>query len=107
MSKRYLALSVFVLLALFAAPSFAQVAVAASDACLCTCKSPHHSPVEQYYELDASGGCNLTGACVNAGERGTLSNCVKAPKPVKTAADVAALSTEEFIAYLNANVNPK
>lgn len=107
MSKRYLALSVLVVLATIAAPSFAQVAVAASDACLCTCKSPHHSPVEQYYELDANGGCNISGACVNAGERGTLSNCVKAPKPVKTAADLAALSTEEFIAYLNANLPAK
>ncbi len=103
MSKRYLALLVVFVLALCSAPSFAQAAAAASDACLCTCKSPHHSSVEQYYELDANGGCNISGACVNNGERGTLSNCVKAPKPVTTTAALATMSTEEFLAYLDAN----
>ncbi len=105
MSKRLLAVSAVVILALCAVPTFAQVAVAASDACLCTCKSAHHSPVEQYYELDANGACNINNSpCVNQGERGTLSNCVKAPKPLKAEADLAAMSTEEFVAYLNANL---
>ncbi len=103
MSNRLWILAILFVLAISAAPAFAQdpIALAASDACLCTCKTANHGSGEQYYELDANGACNINGgACVHGGQRGVLSNCVKAPKPLDKAS-LAAVSTEEFLAYLN------
>ncbi len=101
MSKRYLILPILAILALCAAPT-----LAASDACLCTCTTQSHGSGEQYYELDGTGGCAISGPCVYAGHRGKLSNCVKAPKPIDTSASLATISTEEFLAYLNERFGP-
>ncbi len=107
MSKRYLILSILVVLALYAAPSIAQDPIslaAASDACLCTCKTTNHGSGVQYYELDANGACSINGgACVFGGQRGTLSGCVKAPRPLVSDASLTTVSTAEFLAYLNNN----
>lgn len=88
-------LLIAVVLCLSATAAMAQIesqtVAAPATACLCTCSSAHHSSTEGYYEPPAGGGaCSTlnTGACINQGERGTLSNCVSAPRPVNPKASI-------------------
>jgi hypothetical protein len=76
-----------------------DLAAAPATACLCTCSSPHHSKTEGYYEPPTTGSCSglNTQACINQGERGTLSGCVSAPRPVTTKAELSQETTDLLV----------
>jgi hypothetical protein len=103
------ALAAIAVLCLSTAPVLAQtetVAAVTSYACLCTCTAGNTS-AEQYYEPAANALCDPlnNGACVVQNKRGTLSNCVVAPRPIKNTtdaltADAIAPALAEFLAQL-------